>query len=738
MWFILIFVACCSSQLQQLQRDLKSVELTASQSSQQGATVQSASSEVTTTATQWNITGNSDTTWHLTTELDNTWGFDPNRVSTITIKFNSQTPVGPQTYQNVVVAFSVPTIDKYIALALRMDPSGNAKNNIVPPNGNTCPSDGSLALVNGDVVDVLANNGSGTRSDKLGLEEATASKFVPSSHGQQVLPIQFTLENHPMNNSVVFTYDGFDVTANESLTQQCVFEALDINKGLSIYFAVNRADNLMAMDSILLTYRVVPLLATGHVYNETTVLNLGVPTQSPSVPTQIPTYHPTYGPTTQPTRTPTELPSVQPTTLPTHSPTELPTELPSAQPTTRPTHGTASPSRPPSAQPTNPPTVFPSVAPTELPTVQPTRSPSLTDYCVPELHHIASWSTSYLSIEVRMRNTNARLQIQPASKWMDCHDIFDHDTNTLMEHATCSVKIQEINDLLFVIDLASTSTIGLNSVITIQKTTIQFMCSGTNDGLRNLDDDVVQSSISQPLDRSVPNIILSKMSTAIGVCDELILDARSTTNLGGRTGLFEWQISIAGTHHMYHYIGSYVVIGSDSLLKDKTYTIEGNVTNWYEAMSTTVFVVYVSNEATPSVSIQGITEYTTTDLNLNGWVDIAATVTFDDSCLNNLNNVELTYDISWSAQQHRVNENDAIIVDEDKFLKLGEFLQLQREEEVSVEALELLQSGFVYTFSINVQCTGAYECNVNAVHQVTFDTASIRCMIVTNDIALDK
>eukprot|EP01083_Nonionella_stella_P056163 148065_1 len=458
------------------------------------------------------------------------------------------------------------------------------------------------------------------------------------------------------------------------------------------------------------------------------------PTNPPSTPPSIaPSRQPsssptTKSPTTQPSHGPTAVPSVQPTTAPSGQPTALPSVSPSEQPTQQPT-------RSPSLMPTNQPSTTPTITPTAQPSVTPSVSPSLA--CRPQLHYTASWSESYLSIQVRIKNTNDELQIQPSSKKIKCVKTFDQHTNTLIgDDATCVAVVQDVNDLLFVIDLSSTSAIDLNDIITIQRTAIQSICTGRPD-LVDLHLDLVISSISHPLQPSAPNIIISKLSTVIGVCDDLVLDARSTTNVGGRdNALFVWKVSMEG--NVYSYTGSNIVIGSESLTKGETYHIVLDVTNWYGAVSSTAFQVDVSNDATPSVFIRGITEYSTTDLNLNGFVDMIAEVTFDDSCLNEAVNVRLEYEISWTVSQRIVNENDAVTTNEDTFQKLTESLQLETQETLSIDALVLLQSGFLYTFTVNIKCIGDYACDVDATHQVTFHVAPIHCMIMTNDITLDS
>eukprot|EP01083_Nonionella_stella_P087125 242252_1 len=450
-----------------------------------------------------------------------------------------------------------------------------------------------------------------------------------------------------------------------------------------------------------------------------------------SFPSNMPTSFPSQTPTSVPSNTPTLIPSHNPTSIPSYTPTIIPSDTPTSIPT-----------RDPSLDPTHHPTYNPTLHPTFVPTFQPTSIPTLhpTDVsyaCNPELHYTASWSESYLSIKVRIINTNNALHIQAANRKMNCPNIFDANTNTLIgDDATCTVQIQDV--VLFAIDLAPTSTIGLDDIITIQRTSIQSICSMNNNGFVDLQSDLVLSSISHPLQPSAPNIIISKRSAVIGVCDDLILNARSTTNLGGRdNALFEWKISIEGTQSVYEYTGSLVVIQSDSLLEGKTYHIVLDVSNWYGQISSTAFNVYVSNDATPRVSISGITDYSTTDLNLNGFVDMIAEVTFDDRCLNEAGNIELEYEISWTAMQNAIDRIDAIVADDDTFGKLTEFLQLERQETLSIDASELLQSGFMYVFTVNVQCIGNHACDVDAVHQITFHTAPIHCMIMTNDITLD-
>ncbi len=323
----------------------------------------------------------------------------------------------------------------------------------------------------------------------------------------------------------------------------------------------------------------------------------------------------------------------------------------------------------------------------------------------------------------------------------DCQSILDNITmNLIGNKAKCSWIMNTINHITLIIDLSSISTINVNDSIIIKPKTIHFIClSSSNEVLEEYGNIITVDSISIPSSINIPNIIISSLSSVIGVCDDLLLDARSTTNLGGRdNAIFKWKISIQGNGgDINEYIGDYIVIQNDLLQKEVSYDIELMVTSWYKSSSSTVYSVYVSNLAAPIVSLHGISEYSSTNLNLVGLLTVSAAIRFDDGCLNEEHN-NLQYDITWNVEQSKINQNDLTEIDTDLFSKLTDFLQTQNNEQISIDIQLLLQSGTMYEFIMNMKCKEKYECNIDTVHQLKFVYGDIQCKINGNDILLDN
>ena len=194
------------------------------------------------------------------------------------------------------------------------------------------------------------------------------------------------------------------------------------------------------------------------------------------------------------------------------------------------------------------------------------------------------------------------------------------------------------------------------------------------------------------------------MPSIIGTCDDLILDATSTTGLGGRNNaIFVWALSLEGdVDAVYNYTGDYIKVESDLLQKDVTYLVELEVTNWYTASSSASFTVYISNKATPIVSLHGVSEYSATNLNLNGFVDIFAEISFDNTCLNE-EDKDLRYNIAWGVEVQKINTNDdGLEIDDNLLTKLNEYLLAQTNGEISIDAQMYLQSGAIYIFKMNL------------------------------------
>ena len=82
--FLFVAVGLCNGQ--------KTVSLTTSNPSADGASVTISSSEVSTTNSDWDINSSEKDTWHLIVSLSSDWGFHSNHETTITFGFDFADP----------------------------------------------------------------------------------------------------------------------------------------------------------------------------------------------------------------------------------------------------------------------------------------------------------------------------------------------------------------------------------------------------------------------------------------------------------------------------------------------------------------------------------------------------------------------------------------------------------------------------------------------------------------------
>eukprot|EP01084_Bolivina_argentea_P007046 13271_1 len=455
---------------------------------------------------------------------------------------------------------------------------------------------------------------------------------------------------------------------------------------------------------------------------------------------------PSIYPTITPTASPSGVPSVSPTLMPTWYPSVSPTtvEPTTSEPTATPTSPTVGPSVTPSVSPT---TAEPT---SKSPTLTPTESPTL-PICNMDNAIFAKWSRSYLSILI-YHKTKAeqvdKILMKNGELIDDCKSIFATKTMTLLgDDARCTwvenenqARLLSVNeDVLLLIDLAATSIINqTDSMIFLPKEVgpIQYLCVPTGEY-----EDIMLPQIRRPINPYPPDIILSSASTSIGVCDDLVLDARSTTFMGGRdNGEFIWSIfhRFKKVNYFNHYYGSYIEIGN-KLIENKLslYNITLTVTNWYNETSSLIFNVFISDQAVPKLSLSGTHIYKATRIYLYGYVNIYSEVSFNKRCLTN-NAPEIKYNLSWSASAIKLY-NDTMIMNTNKLDNLNTYLQSDyyNIEDIAIYAANYLQSGLLYTFTLNLFCIGDdYNCNIYSTHQLTYDYSDLKCGITGNDIQI--
>ena len=201
----------------------------------------------------WAIDASNSDTWHLKAELGQTWGFHPIITSTISITIDSPTNPG-STFDDVLIAFTVPHSDQFTAVRLYMDNYGSAFEPEtvarITPQCDTA-SLPSQHLREGDLDHILEEH----RERKCALGLSTYNCVNADNHGEMEpsgqsnsWPITFTLVNVPEENRAYISYQG-------AIVQSCGFSnGFAADQGLNVYFALGRPGDFAEISSFQFTY----------------------------------------------------------------------------------------------------------------------------------------------------------------------------------------------------------------------------------------------------------------------------------------------------------------------------------------------------------------------------------------------------------------------------------------------------------------------------------------------------
>lgn len=201
----------------------------------------------------------------------------------------------------------------------------------------------------------------------------------------------------------------------------------------------------------------------------------------------------------------------------------------------------------------------------------------------------AQWSSSFLSIEVDFVSTANEIMIQYDEIYGDCSAIFDNRTMILLSSsAVCTWISNQYYSVSISIQLSSQSIININDSLIIKSNAFSFteyICEWLS-----LNSSLI-IDIKYPEDILLPNIMVN-IPSMIGVCDELILDARNTGNIGGRSATFIWTIlNISSSNNStnnsrligMNYNGSYIPI-NDYIDSPSILIIQLMVQTWFVSL----------------------------------------------------------------------------------------------------------------------------------------------------------
>ena len=542
--------------------------------------------------------------------------------------------------------------------------------------------------------------------------------------------------------------------------------------------------------------------------NPTTIMPSLETLSSSDFPSYIPNYFPSYFPSDRPTDSPTNVPiystetktkttltpntNPNPTSDPTSDPSGIPIVLPTMLPTMLPIERET--------------TFSPSVAPTQIPTQIPTQTPldinidssssDTSDDKVTQLIATGQFSNDYGEIEIIFSFTNIscgfnsyrdtidtyysysceNVLITPLGE--DCNDIFSDETNELL---STNARCNWMNDgFTILIELSGYSNISINSslMLDIDAFTVVIDDEDEKYNLNINEKDMFINKIIAPDDPIEPELVISGgiIGNKIGICDDLILDARDSTNLGNRAASFIWIIN-----NQEKYEGKYVNIPNTqwrNLITTQTttttttttpttittdvLTITVKLSTWYNSEDIVSYNITIYDSIVPQVYISGPTVFKTDDVSgnyQNGIATFYGQVSFSSnfSCLTNITNddsdddsqidiesssdddndnddsdeeLSLTsltsYNIKWSLVE---TSGDGVIDNQsvnDYFSSLDE-----TTDSISISMTNWLTVGYSYEISLLFECNiSGFSCeSVMTTHIIYYDFSSIVCQI---------
>eukprot|EP01084_Bolivina_argentea_P058871 107460_1 len=266
------------------------------------------------------------------------------------------------------------------------------------------------------------------------------------------------------------------------------------------------------------------------------------------------------------------------------------------------------------------------------------------------------WSDDFLSIYIDIEWGN-QVVLNMDSLSDDCLNIFDsHMLNIIGGNgAVCQWIIDSNNDEFDIqIDLSANAKINLiNNSLMIKAGAFLYTLNQHS----NVPNVPIHVSIDEPINVSNPDIIID-IPTQIGSCDDLLLDARATMNLGGRDGIFIWNIY----ELQFKWYGDMVTIPNANLSNLNGDILIGlSVYSWFGGVSHLNITIHKSLlEVIPNINLNGINEYSSNnDKLLNGRIDIYSSIVFRDNC-NNKESVinQNNYEIIWFVKASNRNIND--------------------------------------------------------------------------------
>ena len=400
----------------------------------------------------------------------------------------------------------------------------------------------------------------------------------------------------------------------------------------------------------------------------------------------------------------TMTPTVEHTLGPSIEPTYNPTALPSVDPTSAPTR-----------MPSNTPTTTPTIVPTMYPTMQPTKINWMVD---------SIWSPYYTQIFINIRNNDINLShgtLKPLS--INCEQIFHHNTTAKLGTSICvwnndvstNSEIYGHDITIFLVE----STLFINDSLVISSQAFELCYTESSQCVGNKQ---IITSIVLPSDPITP-IIQDNVPLLIGVCDDLILDARDTIYLGGRPAIFEWNIN-NDTHY-----GNYIILKDISI---GNHYIVLTVTSWYGAKASKSYNVTKLSNVVPGIDLQVINGI---NLQHSNTLRIISEITWINSCISTTNFID--YHLEWDVFGEIIS-TESYPINTTMWKQLQDYIKdsFINQYYIEIDIQQYMQPNIKYTFQQTIICQNSFDCHKSESIELPYISSPIFCGIKGGNIEI--
>ena len=351
----------------------------------------------------------------------------------------------------------------------------------------------------------------------------------------------------------------------------------------------------------------------------------------------------------------------------------------------------------------------------------------------------AKWSNSHLQIFINIDiDNNNDMIINGKNNY--CHDIFLNATFLFGTNSICEWTVYH-NDYDIIIYLGKNANILLNNNVILLKESFTYSSIHSMETFEITDNINFNINDSDNLLSPIINNV-NNMPKIIGICDDLILNIGSISNLGGRNAIvFEWKFIESIPNNKNEYLlntmntinDEFYVIQSNQIDANSTLIVNLTIINWYNGKTQHTFNIYKSFEIIPIITINGPSIYSITNKNYqqNNHINIYADIYVTKDCL--ISDIEtFQYTLKWS-----VDIVDSFNHDIDMTL-LQKYINTKNIESNNDNLMILtsyLSPGYSYKFSVILKCMDQLLCNstTSASFTMYYEFNHVICSISGGD-----